>query len=108
MYDPNMMQGVGEGLGVPQSDGLQQRFAKLSPQDHIALDRGVTPEAAAVIMKLVPELGDVLDQHVNSGPQADAEMADMEAEDGEDGEEGTPPKGMPFTPKKPKTALGDV
>lgn len=112
----------GPGPGMPPQQPqvpdqvLLQRFQQLSPQEHDALN-SVSPEAAAVIMKLVPELKPVIqmmlddqggsddgadepdeDDNVTTGPAAEQEMAGMEA----DAQGGTP------YPQKPKTALGRI
>lgn len=46
---------------------LLRRLDKLTPQDVAAFQKGVTPQAIAVLKKLFPEIGFILDMAVQGG-----------------------------------------
>ena len=41
---------------------LMSRIANMSPEDLALLDRAITPEVAEVLMKVLPELGEIIDK----------------------------------------------
>jgi hypothetical protein len=41
---------------------LMSRIANMSPEDLALLDRAITPEVAGVLMKVLPELGEIIDK----------------------------------------------
>ena len=41
---------------------LMSRIANMSPEDLALLDRAITPEVARVLMKVLPELGEIIDK----------------------------------------------
>lgn len=58
---------AGAGPGDPFHAELIARLRKLSPQDIAALVQGVSPPAIAVLKKLFPEIGMLIDQRANGG-----------------------------------------
>lgn len=82
---------------------LLKRFQGLNEQEHDALD-AITPEGAAVIMKLVPELAPVMQMMLDEqgGSEGEAQAEAPEPSYGPEGEDGGPP----MIPQKPKTQLG--
>ena len=66
-----------------------------------SLDQGVTPEAAAVIMKLVPELKPVLQMVLDD--QGGSEGTDSDDDDTSDDD-----NGAPVMPQRPRTRLAQV
>ena len=41
---------------------LMSRIANMSPEDLALLDRAITPDVAQVLMKVLPELGEIIDK----------------------------------------------
>mgnify|MGYP003121061766 FL=1 len=41
---------------------LMARLANISPEDLSVLDAAITPEVSMILMKILPELGDILDK----------------------------------------------
>ena len=41
---------------------LMSRIANMSPEELALLDRAITPEVAQVLMKVLPELGEIIDK----------------------------------------------
>lgn len=97
MFDPNQPQG---GAKSPMHDMVRERFSQLSPEDQQVLD-SVSPEQAGVIVKLFPELRDVLMEMMEPD-------AGMEAEGPEEPAEAEEDEGAPFAPQRPRTSLGQV
>lgn len=92
---------------------LLQRFQSLTPQEHDALD-SVSPQAADVFMKLVPELKPVIQmvldaQGGSEGTEGEGDEPDHGADDGvAEADEPEAPGGAPFPPQRPQTKLGQV
>jgi hypothetical protein len=63
-----------EGANMPRQDLLEgmppeeieivlmSRIANMSPEDLALLDRAITPDVAQVLMKVLPELGEIIDK----------------------------------------------
>lgn len=51
----------------PLGDHLMGRVARLSPQEKQVLAEGITPQAAQVIRKVLPELAPLIDQVFGGG-----------------------------------------
>lgn len=105
------------GIGTPTQANLFQRFGQLTEQEKDALDHGVTPEAARVIMKLVPELKPVLEDAIRGdGGDAGDDDSDQDAggpdedqggdQNDDDDDEGD--ENAPLPPRRPTTRLGDI
>lgn len=92
----------------PADQMLLQRFRSLMPQEHDALE-AVSPEAAAVIMKLIPELKPViqmvLDEEGGSEGEESSEGSYGGAPDADDGAD-EPDAGGALPPQRSRTALG--
>ena len=56
-----------QGGRNPLADHLTKRIAALSPQELQALDTGVSPAAAQVIKKVLPEIAPLIDQVFGAG-----------------------------------------
>tara|TARA_R100001510_G_C7652178_1_gene209991 strand:+ start:92 stop:544 length:453 start_codon:yes stop_codon:yes gene_type:complete len=60
---------------------LMSRLAEMSPEELQSLDRVITPEVLDVIMKLLPELGALIEQVMQSDPQEDMPPQEMAQDD---------------------------
>jgi len=86
---------------------LLQRVDRLTPQDLQAVETGVSPQAVAVLKKVIPEIGFLLDMIGGQGgapggpPDNPAEEAAEPADNGEEEQEEAPPPPPGATPLKP-------
>ena len=60
---------------------LMSRLAEMSPEELQSLDKVITPEVLDVIMKLLPELGALIEQVMQSDPQEDMPPQEMTQDD---------------------------
>jgi len=60
---------------------LMSRLAEMSPEELQSLDKVITPEVLDVIMKLLPELGALIEQVMRSEPQEDMPPQEMAQDD---------------------------
>ena len=60
---------------------LMSRLAEMSPEELQSLDKVITPEVLDVIMKLLPELGALIEQVMRSEPQEDMSPQEMAQDD---------------------------
>ena len=60
---------------------LMSRLAEMSPEELQSLDKVITPEVLDVIMKLLPELGALIEQVMQSDPQEDMPPQEMAQDD---------------------------
>lgn len=110
--DTMMMEGGGapaasHNAGNGMRDMLVGRYSALSDEQRAVLDQGVSPEATAIIMQIMPELGDAIEMlfgPATEGPD-DARPSGEMAPEAEEEDEAAP---MPPRPRRPKTALGDM
>lgn len=102
---PALLIGIGQpkgGAGASSlHDQIEQRFRAMTPDEHMTLSDGVTPEAANLLMKLMPELGDIIEKVMN-------ETGAPDAGDPNEAAENEPPHGGSMPPPRPKTMLGQV
>ena len=60
---------------------LMSRLAEMSPEELQSLDKVITPEVLDVIMKLLPELGALIEQVMQSEPQDEMPPQEMAQDD---------------------------
>ena len=60
---------------------LMSRLAEMSPEELQSLDKVITPEVLDVIMKLLPELGALIEQVMQSDPQEEMPQQEMTQDD---------------------------
>ncbi len=66
---------------------LMSRLMEMSPSELQMLDKAITPDVASVLIKLLPELKDIIEA-VEQGGVADAMPEDQMMDDGMPGEMG--------------------
>ncbi len=75
----NMPEQAKERLAQPSEQMkvvLMARLAEMSPEELQALDKAITPDVMNVIMKLLPELGALI-QQVMENPEQDMSQEEM-------------------------------
>ncbi len=83
----------------PMQMELLRRIDKLTPQDGQALQAGISPQAAAALKKVIPEVGFMIDM-IHAGT-----VADM-MQDGEAQQQPQPRAAEVSAARRPTTTLG--